>query len=78
MAATSDGSGTVAISSEPDAAEIYVDGKFHGNTPATLRIAAGSHTVVLKCFGRPDYSRTLEIPKASKLTLKARFDSPSA
>jgi hypothetical protein len=76
MAATSDGSGTVAISSDPDVAEIYVDGKFHGNTPATLKIAAGSHTVVLKCSGRPDYSRTLDIPKASKLMLKARFDPP--
>lgn len=70
---SSDGSGTVAISSEPDGAEIYIDGKFHGNTPATLKLVAGSHTVLLKYSGKPDYSRTLEIPKASKLTLKAVF-----
>ncbi len=76
MASPVDGSGIVAISSEPDAAEIYVDGKFHGNTPATLKLSAGSHTVLLKSAGRTDYSRTLEIPKASKLTLKAKFDSP--
>jgi S1-C subfamily serine protease len=71
-----EGSGIVTITSEPDAAEIYVDGKFHGNAPATLKLSAGSHTVLLKSTGRPDYSRTLEIPKASKLTLRARFDSP--
>ncbi len=76
MASTVEGTGIVTISSEPDAAEIYVDGKFHGNTPATLKLSAGSHTVLLKSVGRPDYSRTLEIPKASKLTLKAKFDSP--
>jgi hypothetical protein len=76
MAATSDGSDTVAMASEPDGAEIYADGKSHDNTPATLKSATGSHTVVRKFSGRPDYSRTLEIPKASKVTLKARFDSP--
>jgi serine protease Do len=72
---SSEGAGTVTISSEPDGAEIYVDGKFHGNTPATLKLNAGSHSVVLKCAGRADYSRTLEIPKASKLSLKAVFPS---
>jgi serine protease Do len=76
MASGLEGSGIVTISSEPDGAEIYIDGKFHGNTPATVKLSAGSHTVLLKSTGRPDYSRTLEIPKASKLSLKARFDAP--
>jgi hypothetical protein len=78
MAATSDGSGIVTIPSDPDAAEIYVDGKFHGDPPATLQLSAGTHNLLLKCTGRPDYSRTLEIHKASKLNLKARFDPPPA
>jgi hypothetical protein len=66
----------VAISSDPDAAEIYIDGKFPGNTPATLKPAAGSHVLLLKSSGCRDYSRTLEIPKASKLTLQAIFTVP--
>ena len=70
-----EGSGIVSITSEPDAAEIYVDGKFHGNTPATVKLLAGTHTFVLKSPGFPDYSRTLELPKSSKLTLKANFHS---
>jgi len=71
-----DGFGTITITSEPDAAEIFVDGKFHGNTPATLKLPAGSHTVLLKSPGFPDYARTLELPKSSRLTLKAAFQAP--
>jgi hypothetical protein len=49
----SEGSGTITITSEPDSAEIYIDGKFHGNTPATLKMVAGSHSFLLKLKG-PD------------------------
>jgi serine protease Do len=72
-----DGFGQLSITSEPDAAEIYVDGKFHGDAPATLRLPAGSHVILLKSPGHPDFSRTLELPKASKLNLKAIFDTPT-
>jgi len=74
-----DGYGQLTITSEPDAAEIYVDGKFHGNAPATLKLFAGSHAILLKSPGRPDFTRTLELPKSSKLNLKAVFDpSPTS
>ncbi|HXY23944.1 MAG TPA: trypsin-like peptidase domain-containing protein [Candidatus Acidoferrum sp.] len=69
-----EGTGTVAITSEPDGAEIFVDGKFHGNAPATLRLPAGSHLIVLKFPGRADWSRTLEVLKSSKTSLKAALD----
>jgi S1-C subfamily serine protease len=71
---TSEGAGTVIITSEPDGAEIFVDEKFHGNTPATLRIPAGSHAIVLKFPGHADWRRTLEIFKSSKVSLKATLD----
>jgi serine protease Do len=70
-----DGYGQLTISSEPDAAEIYVDGKFHGNAPATLKLPTGSHSILLKSPGHPDFTRTLELPKSSKLNLKAVFDA---
>jgi len=69
--------GTVSISSEPDGAEIFVDDKFHGNTPATLKLPAGSHVVVLKFPGHADWRRTLEILKSSKTSLKAVLDPAS-
>jgi serine protease Do len=70
-----DGFGQLTITSEPAAAEIYVDGRFHGNAPATLKLPAGSHAILLKFPGRPDFTRTLELPKSSKLNLKAVFDT---
>jgi len=69
-----DGFGQLTITSYPDAAEIFVDSKFVGNTPATLKLSAGTHIVLMKSPGKPDYSRTLDVPKSSKLTLKALFE----
>jgi S1-C subfamily serine protease len=71
-----EGFGQITITSDPDAAEIFVDGKFVGNTPATLKLPAGPHLFLFKSPGHPDYSRTVEVPKSSKLTLKALFDPP--
>src|SRR5208337_4513419 len=73
---SAEGYGQLTITSYPDAAEIFVDGKFVGNTPATLKLSAGPHLVLMKSPSRPDYSRTVEVPKSSKLTLKALFDPP--
>lgn len=64
------GFGTVAITSDPDDAEIYVDEKFVGNAPAKLKLAAGSHNMVLKAAGFAEWKRTLEILKDSQVTLK--------
>ena len=72
-----EGAGTVAISSEPDSAEIFVDDKFYGNTPATLKLPAGSHAILLKFPGHADWHRTLEVLKSSKLSLKAVLDPQS-
>src|SRR3989475_6526442 len=74
---TPDGVGTVALTSEPDGAEIFVDDKFYGNTPATLRLPAGSHAIVLKFPGRADWQRTLEVLKSSRVSLKATLDPAS-
>ena len=72
--AAPDGVGTVSISSDPDGAEIFVDDKFHGNTPATLKIPTGSHSILLKFPGRADWRRTLEVLKSSKASLKATLE----
>jgi hypothetical protein len=71
FATVAPGIGTVSISSDPDGAEIYVDGKFFGNAPATLKLPSGSHEIVLKAPGRTEWRRTLEILKGNKTTLDA-------
>lgn len=62
--------GTVAITSDPDGAEIYLDDKFVGNAPAKLKLTAGTHTMVLKAAGFADWKRTLEVLKDSHVSLK--------
>jgi S1-C subfamily serine protease len=75
--AVADSVGTVSVSSEPDGAEIFVDDKFLGNTPATLKLPAGPHTILLKFPGHADWRRTLEVLKSSKTSLKAALEPAS-
>lgn len=69
--AAPDGFGAVSLSSDPDNAEIYLDETFLGNTPATLRLAAGPHILLLKSPNHADWQRSLIILKDSSVTLKA-------
>ena len=69
-----DGVGTVTISSDPDGAEIFIDDKFLGHAPATLKLPPGSHAVLLKFPGHADWRRTLEVLKSSKVSLKAALE----
>jgi S1-C subfamily serine protease len=64
------GFGTVSITSDPEDAEIFVDDKFVGNAPAKLKLAAGSHILVIRAIGFAEWKRTVEILKDSQATLK--------
>jgi hypothetical protein len=66
-----DGFGAVILSSDPDNTEIYLDEKFLGNTPATLKLPSGPHLVILKSPNHADWPRSLNILKDSSVTLKA-------
>jgi hypothetical protein len=55
------GAGSVAITSEPARAEIYVDGKFAGQTPSTIHLVSGPHRVELKASGKRNWERELEV-----------------
>jgi len=63
------GSGSVTITSDPAGAEIYVDGKFVGQAPATIHLATGSHHIAVKAEGKRNWERDLEVLKDSELTL---------
>jgi serine protease Do len=69
----SDAFGIVAITSDPDGAEVYLDGKFVGNSPATLKIPVGEHTVRLTSPNRVDWERAVEILKDSQVNLRAQL-----
>jgi len=72
--AMEEATGSVKILSDPDAAEISVDGKFVGTTPSTLRLPAGPHEIEVKAAGRRAWRRTLEVLKDSEASLKATLE----
>ncbi|MGA7853826.1 MAG: PEGA domain-containing protein [Candidatus Acidiferrales bacterium] len=63
------GAGAVSISSDPTGAEIYVDGKFVGQTPSKILLTSGPHRVELRASEKKNWVRDLEVMKDSELTL---------
>jgi hypothetical protein len=61
----------VTFVSEPQGADIYVDGKFVGNTPSMLNLAIGSHEIRIESEHFKPWTRTLETSAGSKITVRA-------
>ncbi|MBP1928325.1 hypothetical protein J2741_000872 [Methanolinea mesophila] len=54
--------GTLAISSSPSAAEVYVDNVFRGYSPLTLNdISPGSHAITLRLAGYQDWQGNVQV-----------------
>jgi len=66
-----EGTGTVNILSTPGGADIYVDGKFVGNTPSLVELALGSHNVRIEAQGCKPWARVLDVTAGSKVTIQA-------
>jgi PEGA domain len=61
--------GVLILSSETAGAEIYIDGKFVGDTPSTISLAAGMHQIAIKASGKKDWKREIEVMKGNQVTL---------
>jgi PEGA domain len=61
----------VAFVSEPLGADVFVDGKFVGNTPSTLTLTAGSHEIRIEAAALKRWSRTFDAVAGSKITIRA-------
>lgn len=68
------GFGVTEITSVPDGAEIFLDDKFVGTSPATLHIPEGAHALVLKSARHADWTRSITVMKDSTVTVKAVLD----
>ena len=55
------GGAKLSIASNPDGAEIEIDGAFMGNTPAVLELEPGDHTVVLRRAGYRLWQRKVRV-----------------
>ena len=69
-AASSDAA-TVSLTTNPDGADVYVDGQFNGNSPATLKLKPGKHTIRVSMTGYSDWTRDISTDAGSSVHLTA-------
>jgi hypothetical protein len=69
---------TVVLRSDPDGAEITVDGQFFGNTPSTLQLAAGPHTLSFQKAGFLTWQRDVVVTPGGIVTLKGVLEKREA
>ncbi len=63
--------GALEISSTPAGAEVSVDGGFVGNTPATLKLPPGKHTIAITADGYKAWTKELNVFAGSSVKLNA-------
>lgn len=56
---------SLTVESSQPGADIEIDGSFVGNTPSTVSVAAGQHTVTVKKKGYAAWSRTMAVSGGS-------------
>jgi hypothetical protein len=61
------------IKSNPDAADIEIDGNFVGNTPSSLELLPGDHNVVIKKPGYKTWERKLKVV-GGEVNLRAELE----
>jgi hypothetical protein len=72
--APADAAGTVNVKTNPDGADVYLDGQFYGNSPATLKLKSGKLTVGVKMTGYKDWSREVSTDAGSDAHLTATLE----
>jgi PEGA domain len=64
----------VTVTSQPEAAEIYVEGKLAGMTPSTLALPAGDYRVSVRLAGYRDWEQTLHVLAESRISVRANLE----
>lgn len=65
------GTGKIQIASTVPDAEVYVDGKFVGDTPSVIPLGAGDHLIEVRASKFTDWKRTITVTEGSQQTVKA-------
>jgi hypothetical protein len=63
----------VNVVSDPDAADVYVDGSFVSSTPAVLRLPSGTYKVAVKMPGYAAWEREVKILPGADVRLVAKL-----
>jgi len=66
--------GEIAFKSEPDGADITVDGKYVGSTPSTIRVSAGDHTITIEKAHFIPWTRTITAGEGGSANVNATLE----
>lgn len=66
--------GTLSLTSEPNGAEVTIDGEFAGNTPCKLVLDAGKHAVKVTAKDYKEWSRELTVREGSEMTINSQLE----
>ena len=70
---------TVECFSEPEGADILIDGEFVGNTPSILKVPAGDHHLEIQLSGHKPVTQALNLPAGSGLrTIRTPLEKKSS
>jgi len=64
----------VSIRSEPEGADILLDGKFVGNAPGNLQLGPGTYAVTLKLQGYAAWQKDLTVISGSDASVQAKLE----
>jgi len=64
----------VAVVSEPEGGDVFLDGSYVGSTPARLELPAGTYQVSVRLPGYREWQRELRVLAGSDLTVRARLE----
>lgn len=67
------GKGHVSITADVEGADVYIDGKFVGNAPATFTLPSGTHKIEVKDQTGGVWQRDLEVLEDSDVKLTAKL-----
>lgn len=64
----------ISIRSTPEGADVYIDGKFIGNTPSILNLSSGDHVITIKHSGYKDWERTISASPGGEINVNANLE----
>ena len=64
----------VSVRSEPDGADITIDGKYVGSTPSIVQLAPGEHKIAIEKAGFRPWERTITVTGGSNLNMNATLE----
>ena len=65
---------SISVKSDPEGAEITIDGKFVGSSPSTLSLKPGDYTISISKAGHALWERKMSLSAGGNITVDAKLD----